>query len=55
MRAACEVREDVCHMPGFQVLTWQIASHTHVSQLYYLLLALLLGHPVKNVQNNSKV
>lgn len=53
-RSASEIRDDAWHMPGFQLLTWLMPRHIHVPQVYYLLLALLLGQPVKNVQNNTK-
>ncbi|XP_076043582.1 WD repeat and FYVE domain containing 3 bchs isoform X2 [Oratosquilla oratoria] len=55
LRCTSEVREDVYHVPGFQLLTWLMPRHIHVPQVYYLLLALLLGQPVKNVQNNTKL
>ncbi|KAK7077189.1 WD repeat and FYVE domain-containing protein 3 [Halocaridina rubra] len=54
-RSLSEIREDAWHMPGFQLLTWLVPRHIHIPQVYYLLLALLLGQPVKNVQNNTKL
>ncbi|KAK3895111.1 hypothetical protein Pcinc_001157 [Petrolisthes cinctipes] len=55
VRSLSEIREEAWHMPGFQVLTCLLPRHIHVPQVYYLLLALLLGQPVKNVQNNTKL
>lgn len=55
VRSLSEIREEAWHMPGFQLITWLVPQHIHVPQVYYLLLALLLGQPVKNVQNNTKV
>lgn len=55
VRSLSEIREEAWHVPGFQVLTWLVPHHIHIPQVYYLLLALLLGQPVKNVQNNTKV
>ncbi|XP_045600783.1 WD repeat and FYVE domain-containing protein 3 isoform X4 [Procambarus clarkii] len=55
VRSLSEIREEAWHVPGFQVLTWLVPRHIHIPQVYYLLLALLLGQPVKNVQNNTKL
>ncbi|KAG0712298.1 WD repeat and FYVE domain-containing protein 3 [Chionoecetes opilio] len=55
VRSLSEIREEAWHVPGFQVLTWLVPHHIHIPQVYYLLLALLLGQPVKNVQNNTKL
>ncbi|KAG7173359.1 WD repeat and FYVE domain-containing protein 3-like [Homarus americanus] len=55
VRSLSEIREEAWHIPGFQVLTWLVPRHIHIPQVYYLLLALLLGQPVKNVQNNTKL
>ncbi|XP_063865461.1 WD repeat and FYVE domain-containing protein 3-like isoform X1 [Scylla paramamosain] len=55
VRSLSEIREEAWHVPGFQVLTWLVPHHIHIPQVYFLLLALLLGQPVKNVQNNTKL
>jgi len=36
-------------MPGFIVLQWLLSQQTKVSQLYFLLMAMLLGQPVKEL------
>ena len=50
-----EVKEDVCYVVGFQTLTSNMAAHITVSQAYFLMLALMLGQPVKTVPNATKV
>ncbi|XP_014261988.1 WD repeat and FYVE domain-containing protein 3 isoform X2 [Cimex lectularius] len=41
--------------PGFQQLTWLLQHHTDVSQIYFLLMALMMGQPVKLLPADSKL
>lgn len=50
-----EVREEVCSVAGFQVLTTNMAAHIRVPQAYPLMLALILGQPVKTLPTTTKV
>ncbi|XP_018008987.1 WD repeat and FYVE domain-containing protein 3 [Hyalella azteca] len=53
---ACgELRDEVCHVAGFQTLTSHMTSHVAVPQAYYLLLALMLGQPVKTAPTPAKL
>lgn len=54
MGAVGEVREEVCSVPGFQVLTSNMTAHVRVPQSYLLMLALMLGQPVKTVPAATK-
>ena len=44
-----EVREDICNVAGFQTLTDNMVHHIYVHQTYFLMLALMLGQPVKTL------
>ncbi|XP_064637335.1 WD repeat and FYVE domain-containing protein 3-like isoform X3 [Lineus longissimus] len=44
-----EVNQEVCHIPGFTALQWLLPKHAHVPELYFLLMALLLGQQVKEM------
>ncbi|KAF6208270.1 hypothetical protein GE061_016724 [Apolygus lucorum] len=41
--------------PGFQQLTWLLQHHVEVSQIYFLLMALMMGQPVKLLPPESKL
>ncbi|XP_033108223.1 WD repeat and FYVE domain-containing protein 3-like isoform X3 [Anneissia japonica] len=46
---AREINKDACHQPGFQVLQWWLQRHADVPQVYFLLMALMLGQPVQEL------
>ncbi|CAI9723395.1 repeat and FYVE domain-containing 3-like isoform X2 [Octopus vulgaris] len=41
-----EINTDVCHVPGFLALQWILPYHNNVCEVYFLLMALLLGQRV---------
>lgn len=41
-------------MPGFQLLNWLMPKHIEIPEAYYLILAMVLGQPVKNLPENVK-
>lgn len=46
---ASEVKTAVLRIPGFQYLEWLLPYHLDVPELYYLLTALIMGQPVKQL------
>lgn len=46
---AQEVKTAVLHVPGFQYLEWLLPHHLDVAELYFLLTALIMGQPVKQL------
>ncbi|XP_071954048.1 WD repeat and FYVE domain-containing protein 3-like isoform X2 [Antedon mediterranea] len=46
---AGEINRDACHQPGFQVLQWWLQKHADVPEVYFLLMALMLGQPVQEL------
>lgn len=44
---AGEVKTAVLHIPGFQYLEWLLPNHLEISELYFLITALIMGQPVK--------
>ncbi|KAF2366372.1 protein of unknown function DUF4704 [Trinorchestia longiramus] len=50
-----EVREEVCCVAGFQTLTSNMTNHVKVAPAYYLLVALMLGQPVKTAPTAAKL
>ena len=50
-----EINDDVCQLSGFITLQWTLPRHAAVSQLYLLLMALLLGQPVRDVPTKMQV
>lgn len=50
-----EISHDVCHVPGFQALQWLLARHTNVTDVYYLLMALLLGQQARTIKSDGQV
>ena len=53
--AAREINQEICHLPGFIVLQWLIPKHSHIPKIYLLLIALLLGQPVKQLPQHLQV
>ncbi|BFZ02583.1 hypothetical protein BsWGS_05621 [Bradybaena similaris] len=49
-----EISHDVCHVPGFQALQWLLSRHTNVPDIYFLLMALLLGHQNKPLNTTGQ-
>ena len=41
------IRQDIFSIPGFQLLNWLMPLHISIPEVYYLLLAMVLGQPVK--------
>lgn len=46
---------EALNIPGFQYLSWFLSSHTELPELYYFLMALMLGQPAKTIPNEKKV
>ncbi|XP_069124433.1 WD repeat and FYVE domain-containing protein 3-like isoform X2 [Argopecten irradians] len=38
-----ELNKEICRVPGFTALQWLLPKHSHIPQVYFLLMALLLG------------
>ncbi|CAM1304230.1 WDFY3 (predicted) [Pycnogonum litorale] len=47
-----EINRDAFNIPGFQALQWLAPKHLDIPQIYFLLLALLLQQPVRNLPDN---
>ena len=50
-----EINQDVCQIPGFTALQWLLPKHAEIPELYFLLMALLLGQQVKELPSNIHV
>lgn len=50
-----EIRLDAVHVPGFQRLSWQLPYHLEVPEVYFLIMALMMGQPVKLLPADSKL
>lgn len=46
---------EALNIPGFQHLSWFLPYHTELPELYYFLMALMLGQPAKTIPNEKKV
>jgi len=46
---------EALNIPGFQHLSWFLSYHTELPELYYFLMALMLGQSVKTIPNEKKV
>ncbi|XP_059163899.1 WD repeat and FYVE domain-containing protein 3-like isoform X2 [Physella acuta] len=49
-----EINHEVCHVPGFQALQWLLSKHNDVPDVYYLLMALLLGQQNRSLMMNGQ-
>ncbi|XP_067008592.2 WD repeat and FYVE domain-containing protein 3 [Anabrus simplex] len=50
-----EVKSEALHVPGFQRLSWLLPQHIDVPEVYFLLMALMMGQPVKLLPADSKL
>lgn len=49
-----DIKSEAIYIPGFQYLGWLLPSHLEVSEIYFLLTALIMGVPVKTFPGESK-
>ncbi|KAL4240237.1 WD repeat and FYVE domain-containing protein 3 [Mactra antiquata] len=50
-----EVNHDVCHVPGFTVLQWLLPKHNNVPEVYFLLMAMLLGQQLNQIPQDTQL
>nr|CAD7454369.1 unnamed protein product [Timema tahoe] len=50
-----ELKSEALHVPGFQQLGWLLPQHIDVPEVYFLLMALMMGQPVKLLPADSKL
>ena len=50
-----DVNQDVCNVPGFTVLQWLLSQHPHIPQVYFMMLALLVGQPIQQLPPDVQV
>jgi len=41
-----QINREVCSVPGFLMLDKLLSKHIDIPEIYHLVIALLLGHPV---------
>jgi hypothetical protein len=47
------IRHDIFQVPGFQLLNWLMPNHIGIPDVYFLLMAMVLGQPVKTLPSES--
>ena len=45
----------MCQVPGFNVLQWLLPKHANVPDLYFILMAMLLGQQIKSLPTDVQV
>ena len=45
-RQKYQINREVCYIPGFLMLEKLLPKHIDIPEIYHLVIALLLGHPV---------
>lgn len=53
-QVAAEVKTVVLHIPGFQYLEWLLPVHLNIPEVYYLVVALIMGQPVKGLASDHR-
>lgn len=48
-----EVKSELLRVPGFHRLNWLLPQHIDVPEVYFLLMALMMGQPVKLLPADS--
>lgn len=49
-----DIKSEALQIPGFQYLSWLLPHHLEVSELYFLLTALMMGQPAKLLPTETK-
>jgi hypothetical protein len=49
------IRQDVFNIPGFQLFNWLMPRHMAIPEVYFLLLAMVLGQPVKRLPDTARL
>lgn len=49
-----DIKSEALQIPGFQYLSWLLPHHLDVSELYFLLTALMMGQPAKMLPRETK-
>jgi WD40 repeat protein len=49
------IRQDIFSIPGFQMFNWLMPRHIAIPEVYFLLLAMVLGQPVKTLPESVKL
>lgn len=50
-----ELNQEVCKVPGFTALQWLLPKHSNIPEVYYLMMALLLGQHVDKLPADVEV
>lgn len=49
-----DIKSEALQIPGFQYLCWLFPYHLEISELYFLLTALMMGQPAKLLPGETK-
>jgi len=49
------IRQDIFSIPGFQLFNWLMPRHMAIPEVYFLLLAMVLGQPVKRLPDTARL
>jgi hypothetical protein len=49
------LNREVCQVPGFNVLQWLLPKHANVPDIYFILMAMLLGQQIKSLPTDVQV
>lgn len=55
MSSRREINTDVTNVAGFTALQWLLCQCTHISDVYFMMMALLLDQPVRDLPPDVKV
>lgn len=50
-----ELNQEVCKVPGFTELQWLLPKHSNIPEVYFLMMALLLGQHVDKLPSDVEV
>lgn len=53
--SACDVNPEICNVPGFSVLQQLLPFHAHLSEIYYSMISVLVGQPIKELPEQLPV
>ena len=49
------LNREVCQVPGFTIVQWLLPKHANVAEIYFILMAMLMGQHIKDLPSDVQV
>lgn len=49
-----DMKSEALHIPGFQYLNWLLPAHMDIPDIYFLIMAIIMGQPLHSLPTDKK-